>query len=151
MIPGPVTKDNSAILSYSMTLVGNTGQPSHIMWLSRLVGLTSILHWLRVGNTIDWKNFVLKMFIFHVIVCAGLILVAEHTQKLNTLKYIKCSSGSPREMPCCFSCTKLSGILANYRRQSRSVLVRTLLTSSHTFSCLPHLLITSVIVLVGMA
>jgi len=29
MIPGPVTRDNSAILSYSMTLVGNTGQPSY--------------------------------------------------------------------------------------------------------------------------
>ena len=28
MIPRPVTRDNSAILSYSMTLVGNTGQPS---------------------------------------------------------------------------------------------------------------------------
>jgi len=103
-----------------------------------------------VGNTIDWKNFVLKMFIFHVMFCIGLILVAEHTQKLKTLKCIKCSSGSPRKMPCCFSCTMLSGILANYRRQSRPVLVRTMLTSSHTFSCLLHLLITSVIALVGM-
>ena len=42
-------------------------------------------------------------------------------------------------------------VLASFRWQSGSVLVRTVLTSGHALSCLLHLLIASVIALAGMA
>ena len=54
-------------------------------------------------------------------------------------------------MPCCCSCTVLTAILVNLRRQNEPVLVRTMLISSDALTCPRHLLITSVIALAGMA
>ena len=57
----------------------------------------------------------------------------EYWKKLSTLKLIVPPAALKNPM--------LTGILANFRWQSRFVLVRTTLTSSHALSCLLHLLI----------
>jgi len=70
--------------------------------------------------------------------------------KLNTLKQHHLAFPAFPKMPCCFSYITLTGILVNFRLQSRPVLVRTVLTSSNALSCLLHLLITSANALADM-
>ena len=86
-----------------------------------------------------WEIFVMKFF--HVLrfnFCCW-----EYWQKLSTLKHIDPPAASQKPV--------LTGILANFRWQSRFELVKTTLTSSHALSFLLHLLITSVIAFAGMA
>ena len=50
-----------------------------------------------------------------------------------TSKHIALLLQLPWKTPCCCSCTMLTGIVANFRQQSRPALVRTTLTSSHAY------------------
>jgi len=99
--------------------------------------------------TVDWEIFVVMCDLFS----HCLIFVTEHLywQALNTSNALPCSSGFLKKTLCCCSSTMLTAILTNNRRQSGPVLASTMLTSNHALSCLPHLLIASVIAMAGIA